>query len=274
MKQGPTEEPALKTAAIAVVLAAGKGTRMKSDLPKVLVPVRGRPMIHYVIDALAGAGVDRAIVVVGYRAEDVKATLNGRVRIEFAVQAEQLGTGHAVMSARDLLADHQGPVLVVAGDSPMIQSRSIERLLAEYERRPAACILGTAHKEDPAGLGRVLRDADGRFLGIVEEKDATPDQRRITEVNMSYYVFRCPDLLESLRHVRADNAQREYYLTDCPGVLLKAGKEVRALPVLDPIESMSINTLDELAAVEAAMEQRAGRPAIASSRPSDLPVRP
>jgi bifunctional UDP-N-acetylglucosamine pyrophosphorylase/glucosamine-1-phosphate N-acetyltransferase len=238
---------------IAVVMAAGKGTRMKSELPKVLVPVCGRAMVQYVVDALRAGGIDRIVVVVGYRAELVEAELAGRPGVAFALQAEQLGTGHAVMSAREHFAGHDGLVMVVAGDSPMMRCESIGRLVSEYEQAPAACILGTAYKENPAGLGRVLRDAQGRFAGIVEEKDATPEQRRIREVNMSYYVFRGPDLLESLEHIRDDNAQREYYLTDCPGVLLRSGKEVRAIPILDPRESLSINTLDELAAAEAAM---------------------
>jgi len=238
---------------VAVVMAAGKGTRMKSELPKVLFPVCGRPMVQYVIDALEEGGIGRIVVVVGYRAELVQAELAGRPGVTFALQAEQLGTGHAVMSAREHFADHDGLVMVVAGDSPMMRSASIRRLVAEYEQSPAACILGTGYKENPAGLGRVVRDAEGRFAGIVEEKDATPEQRRIREVNMSYYVFRGPDLLESLEHIRADNAQREYYLTDCPGVLMRRGKEVRALPVLDSRESLSINTLEELAVVEAAM---------------------
>lgn len=238
---------------MAVVMAAGKGTRMKSELPKVLFPVRGRPMLHYVLDALEAGGVDRIVVVVGYRAQDVRTTVGSRPKVSFVLQPEQLGTGHAVMCARETLADHDGPVLVVAGDSPMMQSDSIAALLAEFTRRPAACLLGTATKDNPAGLGRIVRDEQGNFLGIVEEKDATPEQRAIREVNLSTYVFNCRDLLESLDHLRADNAQKEYYLTDCPGVLLSAGKEVRALAVLKPCETLSINTLDELSAVEAAM---------------------
>jgi bifunctional UDP-N-acetylglucosamine pyrophosphorylase/glucosamine-1-phosphate N-acetyltransferase/UDP-N-acetylglucosamine pyrophosphorylase len=240
---------------LAVVMAAGKGTRMKSDLPKVLFPVLGRPMILFVLDALDAAGIDETIVVVGYRGDDVKAVVGDRKRVRFALQAEQLGTGHAVMSAKEYLVGHDGPVMVAAGDSPLMQPKSIARLFAEYEKRPAACILGTAYKDDPSGLGRVVRDQQGNFVGIVEEKDATPEQKRITEVNMSYYVFRGPDLLESLDHLRADNAQREYYLTDCPSVLLRAGKDVRALPVLDPVESLSINTIAELSTVEAAMAE-------------------
>ena len=245
----------------AIVMAAGKGTRMESELPKVLVNVRGRPMIEYVLDAIRAAGVTRTIVVVGYRAEDVRAALADRGGVEFALQAEQLGTGHAVMCCRDLLVEHEladndGPVLVVAGDSPMMESRSVSALLDEYEKNPAACIIGTAHKENPTGLGRVIRNADGKFVGIAEEKDATEEQRRITEVNMSYYVFRCGDLLDALGQLKTDNAQEEYYITDCPAVFLAQGKEVRALAVLQPDEAMGINNLAELAVVEEAMAKR------------------
>ena len=239
---------------MAIVMAAGKGTRMKSDLPKVLVPVRQRPMIDYVLDTLERAGIEQIVVVVGYRAADVQAALAGRPRIEFALQAEQLGTGHAVMMCREQLAQHQGPVLVVAGDSPLMQADSIRALLDDFERRPAACLLGTGYKDNPTGLGRVVRDAQGRFERIVEEKDATAEQKKIREVNLSCYVFQCRDLLWAIDQIRADNAQREYYLTDCPGVLKRAGKEVRALDVLKPCEALSINTMEDLQAVELAMQ--------------------
>lgn len=238
---------------VAVVMAAGKGTRMKSDLPKVLFPVLGRAMIHYVLDALDSAGVDRTIVVVGYRAEDVRRELADRKNVSFALQAEQLGTGHAVMMCRDQIADHHGPVLVVAGDSPLIQPASMRTLFAEFDRSRPACLLGTGYKENPAGLGRIVRDANRHFVGIVEDKDATPEQKQIKEVNLSTYLFNCRDLLDSLNQIRADNSQREYYLTDCPGVLLKAGKPVQALDVLQPCESLSINNVEELHAVEAEM---------------------
>jgi bifunctional UDP-N-acetylglucosamine pyrophosphorylase / glucosamine-1-phosphate N-acetyltransferase len=259
----PRTAPMTRTTA--VILAAGKGTRMKSDLPKVLIEVCGRPMIHYVLDALACGGVHRMIVVVGHRADLVEAAVRGRpdgasgsassCSVEFALQAEQLGTGHAVMACRRLLEGHDGPVLVVAGDSPFMQPQSITALLKEFERQPAACILGTAHAANPQGLGRILRDVRGNFLGVVEHKDATVEQRRITEVNMSYYVFNCRDLLEALDHIRADNSQREYYITDCPGVLAAQGKPIRALCVLKPCEALSINTPEELVAVEGEMER-------------------
>lgn len=244
---------------IAVVLAAGKGTRMKTDLPKVLIDVCGRPMIEYVLDALVEGGVDRTIVVVGYRAECVREALKERDGIAFALQAEQLGTGHAVMACRDLLADHVGPVLVVAGDSPMMQATSVSAVFDDFERCPAACVLGTVHKDDPTGLGRIVRDQHGAFRAIVEEKDATEPQRQITEVNMSFYVFNCTDLLPILGQLKADNAQGEYYITDCPGALVAQKKEVRALPVLKPVESLSINTEGELGSVEAAMTEQIRR---------------
>jgi bifunctional N-acetylglucosamine-1-phosphate-uridyltransferase/glucosamine-1-phosphate-acetyltransferase GlmU-like protein len=179
--------------------------------------------------------------------------VGGPEDVAFAIQAEQRGTGHAVMSAREHLAGHDGAVVVVAGDSPLMQTSSIRKLLAEYERSKSACILGTAHKENPHGLGRIVRDASGKFTGIVEEKDATPHQRQITEVNLSTYVFHGPDLLRSLDEIRSDNAQGEYYITDCPGVLLAEGKDVRALAVLEPCEVLSINSMEELAVVEDAM---------------------
>ena len=190
---------------MAIVMAAGKGTRMKSDLPKVLVPVRQRPMIAYVLDTLDRAGVEQTVVVVGYRAADVQAALAGRPRIEFAMQPEQLGTGHAVMMCREQLARHQGPVLIVAGDSPLMQADSILALFDDFERRPAACLLGTGYKDDPTGLGRVVRDGQGRFERIVEEKDATAEQKKIREVNLSCYVFQSRDLLWALDQIRADN---------------------------------------------------------------------
>jgi bifunctional UDP-N-acetylglucosamine pyrophosphorylase / glucosamine-1-phosphate N-acetyltransferase len=248
----------LANSAIAVVMAAGKGTRMKSELPKVLVPVCGRPMIDYVLDALEQAGIEQTIVVIGYRAADVEQALAGRKSVKFALQSEQLGTGHAVMMCRPLLAHHDGPVLVVAGDSPLMQVDSLDSLLADFRRHPAACILGTGYKDNPFGLGRVVRDGHGHFQGIVEEKDATPAQKEIREVNLSCYVFNCRDLLHALDQIRSDNVQREYYLTDCPGVLKRDGKEVRALDVLKPCEALSINTMDELRAVESTMQSLGG----------------
>jgi len=232
---------------------------MASDLPKVLVPVCGRPMIRYVIEAVRAAGIKRMLVVVGYRAELVEQELTNEPGVEFVEQTEQLGTGHAVMMCRDQLAEHEGPVLVLAGDSPLVEAASLGALLGEFAAGEPACLLGTATKADPAGLGRIVRDAAGGFQAIVEEKDATPAERALTEVNMSTYVFRPADLLWALERLTADNAQGEYYLTDCPGVLKEAGRPVAALNRLLPTEALSINTVEELAAVESEMKKKVSK---------------
>ena len=244
------------TSPMGVVLAAGKGTRMKSDLPKVLSQACGRPLVQYVIDALRGAGVGQLVIVVGYRDDLVRDALSANRDINFALQSEQLGTGHAVMMCREQLAEHMGAVVVVAGDSPMLQARSIRTLLDEFQNTKPACILGTLNHPTPKGLGRIVRTADGRFRKIVEEKDATEAERLISEVNMSTYVFDGPLLLDALSHLTADNKQKEYYITDLPAILLERGLDVRALPVLQPIEALSVNTPEHLAEVEEALRHQ------------------
>ncbi len=240
--------------ACAVVLAAGKGTRMKSDLPKVLCPVVGRPMIHFVLDALEKAGIHRHIVVVGHEAEMVEAEVKTRAgQTDFVLQSPQLGTGHAVQICRDVLAEQQGPTIVVAGDSPLIQPSSLVELLEHFEQTQPALLLGTLEKADPTGLGRIVRDQAGEFTGIVEHKDASAEQLAIREVNMSTYLFQTSDLLQVLGQLSADNAQSEYYLTDCASLLREQGRPVAALPVLKECESLSINNVDELKQVDEKM---------------------
>jgi len=223
---------------------------MESELPKVLVPVCGRPMLRYVTDALREAGIEKTVVVVGYQAESVREELAGEPGIAFAEQFEQLGTGHAVMMCREQLANHQGPVLVIAGDQCMVQVSSVQKLLEIFASEQPACLLGTVDKDDPTGYGRILRNGEGSFVGIVEQKDATDEQRAIREVNVSTYVFEASDLLAALDQLTSENAQQEYYLTDCPALLLAAGKRVSAHKVLQPCESMSINNMHELRLVE------------------------
>lgn len=240
--------------ACAVVLAAGKGTRMKSDLPKVLCRVLDRPMIHFVLDALRNAGIKRQIIVVGHQADSVRAELASRKDpLEFVLQDQQLGTGHAVQMCRESLLTQQGPTIVVAGDSPLIQPSSLKKLLDHFERTQPALLLGTLKKDDPTGLGRIVRDPSGAFTGIVEHKDASPEQLAIREVNMSTYLFNTPDLLWSLDKLSNHNSQSEYYLTDCASLLHQAGRPVEALPVLQECESLSINNVDELKSVDERM---------------------
>jgi bifunctional UDP-N-acetylglucosamine pyrophosphorylase/glucosamine-1-phosphate N-acetyltransferase/UDP-N-acetylglucosamine pyrophosphorylase len=159
------------------------------------------------------------------------------------------------MTCASQLSQHSGPVLILAGDSPMTQVSSLQTLLTEFGARQPACLLGTANKLDPTGLGRIVRDKYGNFLAIIEEKDATAEQRAITEVNLSTYVFQPTSLLSALERLTANNVQGEYYLTDVPGVLKAAGERVEALCVLKPCEALSINNRDELRAVEAAMRE-------------------
>lgn len=246
---------------IAIVMAAGQGTRMQSDLPKVLFPVCGKPMIEYVLDALAAAEIRRILVVVGYRSDLVRETLAHYAHLEFVEQSERLGTGHAVMMCRaQLESSPQSEVFVLAGDCPMIQVDSLEKMLLAYQLEEesshggASCVLGTAYKANPVGLGRIVRDEHGEFARIVEERDATDAEKKITEVNMSYYLFHACDLLEALTHLRTNNAQKEYYITDAPAVLTQLSRRVLALPALKPIESLGINTLEELHAVEEALD--------------------
>lgn len=240
---------------LAVVLAAGKGTRMKSELPKVLVPALGRPMIEYVLDALAKVGVDQVLIVVGHRADLVRETLAHRPEVRFVEQTEQLGTGHAVMVCRDELADFEGTVVVLTGDSPLVQTSSLEKLLNRFEQEKMACLLGTLEKENPTGLGRIVRDVEGRFTGIVEEKDATEQQRQIREVNMSTYVFDCQNMLAALAKLTNKNRQSEYYITDCPAILREMGLPVDASAVLEPCEALSVNSMEDLRLVEDEMSR-------------------
>lgn len=241
---------------LAIVLAAGKGTRMESELPKVLVPISGSPMIDYVLDTLDAAGIKRKIVVVGYKSELVRQHLEQRHGVEFAEQPEQLGTGHAVMMCRKQFADHPGPVLIVTGDAPMLQASTVQKLLQAFSEEQPDCLLGTVTKENPSGFGRIVRDDSGRFCGIVEEKDATDQQREIREVNPSVYLFKADALLAVLDQLTAENAQREYYITDCPRLLLEAGKSVDARNVLQPIESLGVNSQADVQEVESALKRQ------------------
>lgn len=229
---------------------------MQSDLAKVLHPACGRPMVEHVLDAAREAGVARMIVIVGHQADRVQEALSSHADVEFALQTEQLGTGHAVMMARPQLEGHDGPVLVLAGDTPLLRARSLGRLLDEQQRAQAACVVGTATTEQNEGLGRIVRDVNGEFLRIVEQKDATPEERAIQEINTGCFAFHGPDLLEALSQVRTNNQQGEYYLTDCAEILRAMGRPVVAACCFDIAEAMGVNTLEQLAEVERVMKTR------------------
>lgn len=241
---------------VAILLAAGKSTRMKSDVPKVLHEICGRPMIEYVLDAARAAGVRRIVAVIGHQAELVRQALAAQGDVEFALQTEQKGTGHAVMMCAEALAGHDGPVLVLAGDTPLLRSESLTGLLDDLRRNEAACVIGTAVTEVNQGLGRVVRDGRGNFMRIVEQKDATAEEAAIREINTGCYAFGGRELFDSLRRVQPNNRQGEYYLTDCPAILLADGKRVIASPQFDIVEAMGVNTRVQLAEVEQVLQSR------------------
>jgi len=235
----------------AVVMAAGKGKRMNSDLPKVLFEVAGRPLVSWVLDAVRGAGVDDITVVVGHGAEAVAAVLPAGVHT--ALQREQLGTGHAVVTALESMGDVSGDtVLVVPGDTPLFHPSSLRSLLAAHGSADATLL--TADMPDPAGYGRVIRDGD-RVAAIVEYRDASEEQLRVSEVAISTYAFSGPALVEALADIGNDNTQREYYLTDAIALIANQGV-VTAVRGADPDEVQGVNSLAQLAAVNAAMRER------------------
>jgi bifunctional UDP-N-acetylglucosamine pyrophosphorylase/glucosamine-1-phosphate N-acetyltransferase len=241
----------------AVILAAGKSTRMQSELPKVLHEICGRPMIEYILDTARAAGARRLIVIVGHKAEVVRQALSKHRDVEFALQAEQKGTGHAVMMSREHLAHHNGPVLVLAGDTPLLRSTSLAALLADLRAKQAVCVVGTAMTEANRGLGRIVRDPAGQFVRIVEEKDATPAEKEIQEINTGCFAFDREALFAALDQLRPNNRQSEYYLTDCPAILLNAGERVVASCQLDIREAKGVNTLEQFAEVQQELEQQA-----------------
>lgn len=242
---------------VALVLAAGKGTRMRSDLAKVLYPIEGRPLIHLVIDAVEEAGFARTVVIVGHQHERVRETLRGR-RVEFALQAEQLGTGHAVLCAAPLLDGFTGDVAVLAGDAPLIRGETLRQMMAHHREVSATVTVLTALLDDPSGYGRVVRDAAGRkVVAIVEDKDCTAEQRRITEINSSMYAFSYPFLSGALGRIENRNRQGEYYLTDTVALAFAEGRAVEGIVVEDPAEVSGINTPDQLESARLVMRGRA-----------------
>ncbi|MFP4355170.1 MAG: NTP transferase domain-containing protein [Phycisphaerae bacterium] len=241
----------------AIILAAGKGTRMESDLPKVLHPVADRPMVEWVMDSCRQAGCDRLIMVVGHKQELVKqAESDNADDVAWVTQEPQLGTGHAVMVCEEQLKDLDGPVLVVAGDGPLIRPETLKELIETHQAKSAAVTLATSVLPDPEAYGRIVRDKDGELVGIVEYLDATEQQKQIHEVNVSIYCFDAAALREAMAKLTNDNAKGEYYLTDALGILRESGKKLAAVAAVPPEDTKSINTLDQLAEVDQILRDR------------------
>ncbi len=224
----------------AIILAAGKGTRMKSETNKVMHPIIDRPMLAYIVEALKAIGTNRIVVVVGYQAESIKEAFPD---LEFALQEQQLGSGHAVMQAMQLEGE-DGETLIINGDGPCIQPETLEKL---YEaNKDSSLTLLSAILDDGAHYGRIVRDENGTVTGIVEAKDATLEQREIREINAGMYCFKNKDLFEGLKKLTNDNVQHEYYLTDLAHILAGEGKKVNAMIIEDRDEVMGINDCIEL----------------------------
>jgi bifunctional UDP-N-acetylglucosamine pyrophosphorylase/glucosamine-1-phosphate N-acetyltransferase len=248
----------------AIILAAGKSTRMKSRRPKVLHEVCGRPMLDHVMRACYAAGCHRVIVVVGHGKEEVVSTFADDERITWVEQVEQLGTGHAAqMCVAELKKiggeSHRGDVFILAGDGPLIRGDVLKTLLQAHHDEHAAASMATAILDDPTGYGRVIRDAEGNFVEIVEQLDATPEQREIKEVFPSYYCVRIEDLLLALSKLTNSNKKGEYYLTDIFGILQKAGRPIAAVQAVAADDVIGVNTRQHLADVDAIMQDRIQR---------------
>ncbi|MFZ5802272.1 MAG: bifunctional UDP-N-acetylglucosamine diphosphorylase/glucosamine-1-phosphate N-acetyltransferase GlmU [Candidatus Omnitrophota bacterium] len=244
----------------AIVLAAGKGTRMKSELPKVLHPILELPLLEYVLRTLTELGIRQPVIVAGYRASEVRAFAQGvsrkyRIAPRIVLQKDQRGTGHAVLTAAQALRDKDADILVWPGDMPFVGREAIRRLQAEHRHSGASATVLSALQPDPSGYGRILR-AGGRFFAIREELDATEAERRVTEVNTGVYLFRTRDLLPALRKLRPENRKKELYLTDVIEILAQAGRKVSAVPAVLIEEGFGINRRADLAKAVRIMNQR------------------
>ncbi len=228
---------------------------MKSKLAKVLHQVRGKPMVKWVISAVREAGVEKVILVIGHQAERVREALRDEV-VEFVMQTQQRGTAHAVLQTESVLRGFSGPLLVLCGDVPLLRPQTIKDLLKLYWSSNAVATVLTAELEDPTGYGRIVRDHQGMLERIVEEKDATPREKQIEEVNSGLYCFQSDALFSALKEVRADNRQGEYYLTDVIFIFSREGRRVTALLCPHPEEILGINSREELSFVERIMRDR------------------
>ena len=232
-----------------IIMAAGKGKRMKSDLPKVLHRLAGRPLVHHVIDLARSVGSDRIILVVSHKKELVIESTRDKA-VQWAIQEQPIGTGDAVKSCRSNLQDYSGDVLILSGDVPMLRRETILNAYDLHQSTDAVATDFTFKPDDPDGYGRIIRGSSGELLGIVEQKDASPKQLQIGEVNGGIYFFRSDILFTALDQVTNDNASGEYYLTDTIGILARQGQRMSAYLVDDPGEMAGVNDSDQLAELE------------------------
>jgi UDP-N-acetylglucosamine diphosphorylase/glucosamine-1-phosphate N-acetyltransferase len=233
----------------ALILAAGKGTRMKSDMAKVLHVLNGKPLLHYSLAAAKSAGAEKIVAVIGHQADTVREIFadSGCVFVE---QKPQLGTGHAVLQAKDLLADYRGLTVILCGDVPLLKPATIKSLVDNHLAAKAVVSVLTTIPPPPHAYGRIVKDNKGNVLKIVEHKDATEDEKKIGEINTGIYCVDTKFLFYALGKITNDNQQHEYYLTDIVEIACREGQKVKSFIASDYIEVMGINTLEELARAE------------------------
>jgi UDP-N-acetylglucosamine diphosphorylase/glucosamine-1-phosphate N-acetyltransferase len=233
----------------ALILAAGKGTRMKSDLAKVLHVLDGKPLLHYSLTAAKDAGAEKIVAVIGHQADDVREKFSNSGCI-FVEQKPQLGTGHAVLQAKDVLADYNGLTVILCGDVPLLKAATIKSLIDNHQTAKADVSVLTTIPPPPHAYGRIVKDKKGNVLKIVEHKDATEDEKKIGEINTGIYCVDTKFLFHALGKITNNNQQREYYLTDIVEIACREEHKVKSFIAFDYIEVMGINTLEELSRAE------------------------
>ena len=233
-----------------VILAAGKGTRMNSDLPKVLHKLKDKPLIDYVINESELLNPKEILLIVGFKKERVIAHTANRINLRYAIQMEQLGTGHAVLKTKKLLKNEKGHILILYGDVPNIKASTLQPIIDDHIINNRDLTLITAEIDDPTGYGRIIRDKNGNLLKIIEEKDCSDNEKKIKEWNPGIYIFKIPEVFEILNNIKTNNASKEYYLTDAIGLAQKSNMQIKAIKIANSDEVIGVNTADQLKELE------------------------
>ena len=233
-----------------IILAAGKGTRMNSDLPKVLHKLQGKPLIDYVIDQSEILNPKEIILVVGFKKDYIIEHTAKRINLKYATQMKQLGTGHAVLQTSELLKNKKGHILILYGDVPNIKASTLQPIIDDHILTNRDLTLITAEIDDPAGYGRIIRDKNGSLLKIVEEKDCNDYEKKIKEWNPGIYIFKIPEVFEVLNNISTNNASKEYYLTDAIGIAQQSNMQIKAIKIADSNEVIGVNTTYQLEKLE------------------------